>query len=151
MRWLKEHYGEPVNTYNYSNYPSSGWNGNKVIAYNLDGDFERNTNSTRWATTPVIDCSNHKNTKLVFHRWLGVYEAPDTQATIQVYNGSNWTTVWENSTRLTNYNWELLEYDISSIADSQSNVKIRWGLYNDSYYTNSGWYLDFLCRRFWLS
>ena len=62
-------YGKPTggeqDTFGGSD-PTSGQNGTNVIGYRLDGDYEANISSTRWATTPAINCTGRQNVKLRF-------------------------------------------------------------------------------------
>ena len=125
-----------------------------MIGYNLTGDYERGITSTRWATTPAMDCSNYANVRLRFQRWLGVYYGSTTyggstgdNAYIEVSNnGTTWTPVWHNTnSRLTTAAWAEVEYDISAVADGQSTVYVRWGMgtTNSSLNDDScGWNID---------
>ena len=124
--------------------PTSGSSGANVIGYNLSGDYEQ-FSSTRWATTQAIDCSDYSNVTLSFDRWLGVERRPYDYAYIEVSNNSStWTTVWENSTsHVDDSAWSTVQYDISSVADGQSTVYVRWGLgETDGSWHYCGWNLD---------
>ncbi|WP_158279849.1 M12 family metallo-peptidase [Coraliomargarita sinensis] len=144
-------YGQPTgqvqNAYRGKD-PSSGFNGPNVIGYNLNGSYEIEMPLTRWAVTPVIDCSNHENTRVKFQRWLGVYWGFDDTALLQVSNdGVNWTTLWENpETYITDDGeWIEEEYDISAVADGQSTVYVRWGIGPTDWNNNGGacgWNID---------
>jgi hypothetical protein len=128
--------------------PTSGYDGLNVIGYRLDGDYEGGISPTRWAVTPSIDCSAYADVKLTFQRWLGV-EGYFDNAYVDVSddNFSSWTRLWENS-NVNGINdddgkWTYIEYDISSVADGQSNVKIRWGMgTTDGTWNFCGWNLD---------
>ena len=128
--------------------PASGFTGSNVIGYNLSGDYAQ-MNSTEWATTPVIDCTDKTNVTLKFYRWLNVGSPidgppPRDHAYIEVSNdGSVWNTIWQNTTAVTDSSWQLLQYDISAFADDRPSVYIRWGIgetnQKDHY---SGWNID---------
>ena len=125
--------------------PSSGYNGSNVIGYRLDGDYEVGINPTRWATTPAIDCSGRENVTLSFWRWLGVEQLQYDRAYIEVSNnGTNWTTVWENSSStIDDSAWGQFQYDISAVADGQPTVFIRWGIgETDGSWNYCGWNID---------
>ena len=130
--------------------PTSGYNGPNVIGYNLGGDYERGISTTRWATTPVIDCSAHENVKLRFQQWLGVYTgggANGDNAYIEVSNdGSTWTTIYHNdNVEVEDTDWQEVEFDISAVADGQPTVYVRWGMgkTNSSFNDDScGWNID---------
>ncbi len=68
------------------------------------------------------------------------------ESAIEVSNtgGEPWTTVWEHTrSDLTDSSWRIVEYDISSVADDQETVYIRWGYEVLEYaYPYSGWNID---------
>jgi M6 family metalloprotease-like protein len=125
--------------------PTSGQNGPNVIGYRLDGDYEASLTSTRWATTPVINCSGNENVTLSFQRWLGVETSQWDKAYIEVSNnGTTWTQIWANPASDVNDSaWGYFEYDISAVADNQATVFIRWGLgATDASWNYCGWNID---------
>ena len=126
-------------------YPTSGYTGNNVIAYNLTGNYTNKMRSTSYATTPVIDCQGYENIVLTFYRWLWVYASDEDHANIEIsIDGSNWIEIWHNGeSKIKDTAWKYMEYDISAIADNQQTLQIRWGMGPTSdfgYYP--GWYLD---------
>ncbi|QTN32838.1 hypothetical protein HZ994_11025 [Akkermansiaceae bacterium] len=125
--------------------PTAGFNGPNVIGYRLDGDYEASLPTTRWATTPAINCSGRENTTLTYRRWLGVESSQYDRAFVQVSNnGSTWTTVWENpASTVDDGAWVSIQHDISAVADGQPTVFIRWGIGpTDSSWQWCGWNLD---------
>ena len=127
--------------------PTSGYDGPNVIGYNLAGDYGANLANTRWAKTPAIDCTNFRNVKLSFQRWLGVEGFYDNAYIEVSNNGSTWTRVWRNSTTAGSDDddgaWVYCEYNISGVADGKSTVYVRWGLgTTDSSWQWCGWNLD---------
>lgn len=124
--------------------PTSGATGSNVIGYRLDGDYEGSIGSTRWATTPAINCSNRSNVILSFRRWLGVEGPAYDHAYLEVSNnGTVWTPVWQNTGTVDDGAWQTLQYDISAVADGQATVFIRWGMgVTDSSWNYCGWNID---------
>jgi subtilisin family serine protease len=125
--------------------PTSGYTGANVIGYNLVGDYSDNMSLTKWATTPMLDCSGFTDVKLAFYRWLNVEQSFNDHAYIAVStNGTSWITVWENTNiTIEEDSWNLQEIDISQIADNQPTVYVRWGMGpTDSECQYSGWNLD---------
>lgn len=124
--------------------PISGNTGVRVVGYNLSGDYTNNIGSTQWATTPAIDCNGLTNVMLSFYRWLNVEQPAYDHAYIQVSNdGTNWSTIWENSEEITDSRWTPQTFDISVIADNQPTVYVRWGMGpTDSSWRFSGWNID---------
>ncbi len=123
--------------------PTSGFTGPNVFGYNLAGDYENNL-PERSLTTHAFDCSDLMSTKLRFRRWLGVEQPAYDHAYIRIStNGTTWTTVWENGSEITDSSWQLVEYDISAIADGQPMVYLRWVMgTTDGSWQYCGWNLD---------
>lgn len=124
--------------------PTAGYTGAKVVGYNLLGDYENSIATTRWAKTPAINCTNRTGVTLTFYRWLNVEQPAWDHAYIQVSNnGSTWSTIWQNSSEITDSGWTLQTFDISAAADNQPTVYIRWGMGpTDSSWQYSGWNID---------
>lgn len=124
--------------------PSSGATGDFVYGYNLNGDYPNNM-PTQYLTSSSMDCSGVTGTTLQFERWLGVESAQYDQAAIQVSaGGSAFSTIWEhNGGSLPGGNWEGVEYDISSLADGEEDVRIRWVMgTTDGSVVYCGWNID---------
>ncbi len=124
--------------------PTSGYTGNNVYGYNLSGDYANSIATTYWLTTGALNLQNAASTKLVFRRWLGVERPAYDHAYIEVSNnGSTWTRVWENTAEVADSSWQQLTYDISTVADGQAAVYIRWGLgITDGSWIYCGWNID---------
>jgi len=61
---------------------------------------------------------------------------------VRAGNGS-WATVWSNQSTIEDDQWQTVAYDISSVADAQPDVQIRWTMgTTDSAWTYSGWNID---------
>jgi hypothetical protein len=58
-------------------------------------------------------------------------------------DGTTWTTVWQNNDYVEDSSWSEVEYDISSVADNESTVYIRWTMgITDGSWQYSGWNID---------
>lgn len=124
--------------------PSGGATGDFVYGYNLGGDYPNNM-SAQYLTSSSMDCSGVTDTSLQFQRWLGVESANYDHAAIQIsIGGSAFSTIWEHDTgALPGGIWEEVEYDISSVADGQSDVRIRWVMgTTDGSVVYCGWNID---------
>ena len=123
--------------------PTSGYSGNNVYGYNLAGDYQNNL-SEMHLTSTAIDCTNLSDVTLRFWRWLGVERSAYDHAYLRVSsNGTSWTNVWTNSTETTDNSWNYQEFDISSIADNQPTVYLRWTMGStDSSWQYCGWNID---------
>ncbi len=123
--------------------PSTGHTGSSVYGYNLNGDYPDNL-PERSLTTGSLYLSGCYNTQLVFWRWLGV-EAPEyDHAYVRVSNnGTDWTNVWANDDFVEDGSWVQQSFDISSVADNQPQVYIRWTMgTTDGGWTYCGWNID---------
>jgi hypothetical protein len=124
--------------------PTSGYTGAAVYGYNLAGDYPDNIYSPQYLTAGPIDCSGLSGLHLRFQRWLGVETYLFDEATLEVSNdGINWETLWANSGEVTDSEWTAVRYPISSVADGQPTVYIRWGMGpTDPSWTYCGWNID---------
>ncbi len=123
--------------------PTSGYTGDNVYGYNLNGDYPNNM-PERHLTSTVIDCTAMHDVQLKFWRWLGVEQPAYDHAYVRVSNnGSNWVTIWSNPEEITDYSWSHQELDISSIADGQPTVYLRWTMGStDGGWRYCGWNID---------
>ncbi len=145
--WTREalwQFGVPLGLGSNNPDPTSGYTGANVFGYNLAGDYPDNM-IERPMTTTAIDCSNLQNVWLTFWRWLGVESSTWDHAKIQASNnGIIWTDIWvHNGPDIAETAWSQQSYDISSIADGQNTVYVRWVMGTaDSGVTFSGWNID---------
>ncbi|MGB2987124.1 MAG: C25 family cysteine peptidase [Phycisphaerae bacterium] len=123
--------------------PTGGHTGSNVYGYNLSGDYENYLDETHLTSGP-FDCTDVANVTLKFWRWLGVEQPLYDHAYIRAStNGTDWTTVWENLGEITDTVWTLREVDISSVADGESTVYLRWTMGStDVGWRYCGWNID---------
>lgn len=125
--------------------PTSGYTGDNVVGYNLNGDYPSSMSTTYWATTQAFDCTGSSSVMLEFYAWLGVETYYYDHAYIAISNndGAFWTTLWENPGRIDGGSWELMSFDITDQAAGYSQVKLRWGMGpTDSSWQFCGWNID---------
>ena len=136
-------FGQPTGGGSHNGDPTSGYTGSNVYGYNLNGDYA-NDLPERHLTSPAIDCSELFNVHLKFWRWLGVELPLCDHAYVRVSNdGTNWTTVWQNTTVITDTLWTEMNLDISAVADKQPTVYLRWTMgTTDPWWTYCGWNID---------
>lgn len=123
--------------------PVSGYTGTNVYGYNLSGDYENNLPETHLTST-AINCEGLSNVSLNFRRWLGVENYLYDHAYVRVSNnGTTWTTFWRNTAEVADSSWALQDFDISSVADGQSTVYLRWTMgTTDDMWQYCGWNID---------
>ena len=125
--------------------PSSGFTGPNVYGYNLAGQYPNNMATPLYLTTTAINCTGLTGAQLRFRRWLGVESSTYDHASIQVSsNGTTWTTIYDHAGgSFTDTSWQLMNYNISAVADNSPTVFIRWGMGpTDSSVTYCGWNVD---------
>ncbi|MEM2900002.1 MAG: right-handed parallel beta-helix repeat-containing protein, partial [Thermoplasmata archaeon] len=124
----------------YGNRPATAYAGNFVMGTNVAGNYLNNANCS--AISPTIDCSGVFNVHLQFYRWL-VLEISYDYAYVEVSNnnGLSYTQVGP-TLNLQDSSWTFIDLDISTIADNQPNVKIRFRLTSDFSVVYTGWNID---------
>jgi carboxypeptidase A4 len=124
--------------------PTSGFTGTKVMGYNLAGDYADNL-AEMAISTPAFSCAGlSSGIKLSFYRWLGVEQPAYDHAYVRIStNGTVWNNVWQNQATVYDGAWVYQEYDISTWANNQPNVYLRWVMgTTDSGWTYCGWNVD---------
>jgi len=123
--------------------PTSGHTGSNVYGYNLNGDYPDYMPEYHLTST-AIDCSELYNVHLKFWRWLGVEQPIYDHAYVRAsHDGSNWSTVWQNGSEITDYSWVEMDVDISGVADDQPTVYLRWTMgTTDGGWRYCGWNID---------
>ncbi len=124
--------------------PTSGYTGDNVYGYNLNGDYEPSLYTPRNLTSTAIDCTGQQGVTLSFWRWLGVETPTYDHARLYVSNnGVNWLQIWENTEEVNDGQWTFQSYDISAVADDQPTVYLRWAMGpTDSAWQWCGWNID---------
>ncbi|MEJ5258556.1 MAG: hypothetical protein WHS88_00010 [Anaerohalosphaeraceae bacterium] len=127
--------------------PVKGNTGSSVYGVNLSGDYSVAVGGPYYLTAGPFDCSAYEKTELQFARWLNSDEAGYVRCTVEVStNGTDWFVIWTNAEgqEHTENQWQTVAYDISSIADGQSAVLIRWGyqIRDKRAWPYSGWNID---------
>jgi hypothetical protein len=138
-------FGQPTGGGSHDGDPTSGYTGDNVYGYNLDGDYSDEMGSAEYLTSPAIDCTGLADVELRFRRWLGVEAASFDHADVQVSNdGVVWTPAWEHiGGTISDSSWQLIELDISALADDQETLYVRWGMGGtDDMLTYPGWNID---------
>ncbi len=115
----------------------------------LDGDYEPDLGETYWLTSPFINCASYINVQLNYWRWLGVERNDYDHAYIQIFNGTDWVTKWENGAVTIDENaWHQNFIDVSQEADGNPLFRIRFGIGpTDDGWQYCGWNIDDVSLR----
>jgi C1A family cysteine protease len=118
--------------------PISAFSGTKVWGNDLVGEYPNLVNN--YLESPAVNCSGYVKTRLQFQRWLAVERGIYDQAKVFV-NGNK---VWENesSEDHLDYAWKSQDIDISSYADDNSSVQIKFQITSDEWINMGGWNID---------
>ena len=125
--------------------PISGATGINVYGVNLNGDYSTAVGGPYYLTTSPINCAVFQDIHMQFQRWLNTDYQSYVFATIEVSNdGTSWSPLWDNgTTAITDSSWTGCDFDISSVADQQPTVYVRWGYQiAGSAFAYSGWNID---------
>lgn len=102
-----------------------------------------------WATSPVIDATSQSAVTLEFYRWLNSDIDPFMTSRIEGWDGTGWQVIWDNrgfgsSSYVTDGSWVFQSYDVSALADNNSQFQVRFGydVTDSGVWTMSGWNID---------
>jgi hypothetical protein len=121
--------------------PGTAFSGENVWGNDLSVDGCYSNSSSSWLETPPIDLTGVLHTCLDFRRWLGVEGGYWDQARVFV-NGVQVYVNPADSGDLIDRNWTHQMIDISSIADDQPSVVVRFQLDTDFTTCFGGWTID---------
>jgi C1A family cysteine protease len=136
-------FGQPTGGGSNGQDPTSGHTGTNVYGYNLSGDYAKNLTEKHLTSGP-LDLTGMFNIHLKFWRWLGVEGPEFDHASVRVSpDGINFTTIWENPAQIVDSAWHEMDLDISSLADDQPTVYLRWTMgTTDGGWQSFGWNID---------
>jgi len=124
--------------------PSSGHTDNNVYGYNLNGQYPNNL-SQQYLTTDMLDFTDVTGVSIEFQRWLGVESSTWDHASVQARSGGGtWQNIWDHSGgSFQETSWSPVSYDVSAMADGQSDFQVRWVMgTTDGSVTYGGWNID---------
>jgi subtilisin family serine protease len=130
--------------------PASAHGGSNVLGVDMtglgayNGDYEINLSDRAYtATSPIIDCTDFLNIQMTFWRYLNVEQPAYDHAYIDIYDGSTWHEIWSNSATITDNSWNEINIDISTYADGNTDMRIRFCIgETDGSWQYSGWNID---------
>ena len=116
---------------------ASVW-GNDLAPDGFNGIYQPNVNNN--LTSPAFDLTGQHHTRLRFQRWLGVEKSIFDQAQVFV----NGTLLFTNppDTDLLDGTWVPQDFDISTIADNNASVSVKFQLVSDGGLEYGGWNID---------
>ena len=119
--------------------PSSAYSGTNCWGNDLGGSGFNGSypNSiANWLQSPSIATNGTQGLRLRYRRWLTL-AAGDTARVLV-----NGTPVFTTTAATNDTSWQLIDYDISAIANSQTNLTLRFELSTNGTNVSGGWNLD---------
>jgi Putative metal-binding motif len=96
-----------------------------------------------YLTSPVINTVNATTLFLQYRRWLNSDYTPYANNTVEVFNGTTWTLIWQSgSTGYSDTSWQTATSDIS--IHKSANMRIRFGhnIGSSFAFSEGGWNID---------
>lgn len=113
--------------------PSKAFNGNYILGTDITGlgisvgSYEAGLKRNGYiAETPKADLLYYKNTRVNFLRNTNIGQRDTATVDVSIDNGISWKTVWYSGDNEADDRWRYQDIDISTVADKQPNVKIRF-------------------------
>lgn len=116
---------------------------NGVAGVNIGSCYSTGLHGYYYLTSPVINTANASVVMLQFKRWLRSDYTPYVNNTVEVFNGTTWTIVWQSgSTGYYETSWQNIAYDIS--IHKSANMRIRFGqnVGSSGVISYGGWNID---------
>ncbi|MEE8576763.1 MAG: C25 family cysteine peptidase, partial [candidate division Zixibacteria bacterium] len=124
---------------------------NMVLGNNLSGtgNYPNYLGTTNWIYSPVINCADMTGGILSYYHWLGIESSSYDHAYLEVYDGADWVTLYENpSSTVEETAWEQSEFDVSAYTDGNAEFQMRFGLgTTDGSVSFCGWNIDDILLR----
>jgi C1A family cysteine protease len=129
-------YGQPTGA--GKSDATSAHSGSNIWGNNLSGSYS--ASASNYLESEVIDCSNISHSKLRYYRWLSSEKGIYDHARILI----NGNVVWANNLDYDQIDaqWNYHDIDISSIADGNASVKVRFEMQSDEGLQLGGWNID---------
>jgi len=116
---------------------------NFILGTFLGACYNNSMPANNYITSPVINCSGVTDVELEFWRWAGCETQTYDKIGIQAFDGTNWTTIWQNGASFSDNSWTHQVYDVSAQADNNPNFRIRFYIGpTDGSVTYIGWNID---------
>lgn len=110
------------------------------------GDIVKETVHTEmyWLTSPVMPCAGAQDLKLTYWRWLNTDYSPYMKNRVEVFNGSDWVTIWswDKPMILQDNAWKFMSHDVTAYANANFRVRFGFSRNNQGAFKVTGWNVD---------
>ncbi|HPQ41749.1 MAG TPA: S8 family serine peptidase, partial [bacterium] len=127
--------------------PTSGFTGDNVYGYNLDGAYENNM-PVYALTSPSFDLTSAVETTVGYALWVGVGAYPDDQISwdVSLDGGTSWIPLFNNSYfggPMQMDFWVPIAVPLGDLVDGYPDVRFRWTMGpTDDTGVFAGWNID---------
>jgi len=118
---------------------------NRVAGTILGGNVSTAMHPFRWLESPAVNLAAWTGgVQLRFWRWLNIEQSPYMRARVEVFDGTSWIQVWENTNLAptTDNAWTQVTIEIGRYKNA--NLRVRFG--HDAHpgggFPFSGWNID---------
>jgi hypothetical protein len=118
---------------------------NRVAGTVLGGNVSTTTHNYYWLQSPTVDVATGQNVVLLrFWRWLNIDQAPFMSARVEVFNGTSWVLLWENTGQfpITDNAWTLFTFDLTPYRNANLRVRFGHAVMVGGGFPFSGWNVD---------
>ncbi|MBL8209961.1 MAG: PEP-CTERM sorting domain-containing protein [Bryobacterales bacterium] len=116
---------------------------NGIAGTVIGGPINPNNLGIRLLTSPVINLAVPGTVTLSFWRWLNSDHLPWVRSTVEVFDGSNWVTIFANGPVLIqDAAWTQFSYDVSAYKNADFRVRFGYAVLQAGAFEVSGWNLD---------
>ena len=114
---------------------------NGVAGTVIGGDVPLNDGKSL-LTSPVINVSVPGSVTLSFWRWLNSEGPLFARSSVEVFHGTRWVTVFENTTEIKDSVWGQFSYDVSAYKSADFRVRFGYDVSLGNLRNMSGWSID---------
>ena len=135
--------GNPNPTEAYSGINALGTDLTGLGAYPFHYEPGLPEGSAYLATSPNVDALYYKDLNLFFRRYLNIELWDQASIEISTDDGATWSTLWENSSYFSDFQWTEIQLAIPQDYSRSEQVKILFKLGpTDGFNNYTGWNVD---------
>lgn len=117
---------------------------NGIAGVVIGGNAQTTLHDFWYLTSPIIDVSGNPNLELSLFRYLNSDYTPYMQNTIDVFDGTNWNTLWltGGAPAVHDTAWTYMSFDVTPYINSNFRMRIGYNVGSAGAYIVSGWNVD---------
>jgi hypothetical protein len=117
---------------------------NGVAGVVIGGNASTALHPFRYLESPTFDTSAAPAVYISYYRWLNSDYSPYMVNQVQVYDGSNWATLWQSggSPGIADSSWTKVELNVTAYKSATMRVRFGFSIGSSLVYTCSQWNVD---------